>query len=122
MLGRLHRFRRMVLHSRSTCIMVQGFGTTCSKNTNIQNSNLHEPRKRVHEADRSLCSGSKTWGSARGKDHRTKCDGKHQGKYGKVKEEEDLKYQSDDGENLPENVVADVERTAQRERGENCPR
>jgi len=60
-------------------------------------------------------------GSARGKNRHTKHCGKYQGEKDKVKEENDLKDERSDGENLPKNVVADTERTVQGEWGDDRP-
>ena len=56
------------------------------------------------------------------KDRRTKYKEKQQGKCGKVEEEDNLKDQSGDGEDLQENVVADAECTIKGEGGDNRPR
>lgn len=53
-------------------------------------------------------------GLGSGKDHYTKYGGQDKGKYDKVKKEDNLKDQRDDGENLPKNAVANAKRKVHR--------
>lgn len=59
---------------------------------------------------------------ARGENHCTKYHGEDQGKYYKVKEEENLKDQCGDGENLPKDAVADVKRKVHCKGSNDYPR
>jgi len=52
----------------------------------------------------------------------TKYGGENQGEHNKVKEEEDLKGECGDGENLPKNIVGKFKRKVHREGGNDRPR